>query len=219
MEETRECDRCGTAFAPRREHARFCSARCRMAWNAEHADVAAAPAVALDWSMTAMTEASERLARAAAWDLPRVVAAVSEATWWVTIVDATLVRYYPGTYDTVLASRPPGYRQVTEETLAGLRYVRNQMGQRLDPAEFIRATGRRASGHRAAAWVWNVLPAPAQESLSPRGYEWEMTRYRAYQIRLADHDVAETFALTTLFLGQTAIQAAAGAPVSAHAAW
>src|SRR5919201_172162 len=127
MEEARECEQCGAVFAPRREHARFCSARCRMAWNAAHAGVAAAPPVALDWSVTAMSDAAERLARAAARELPGAVTAVSEATWWVTIVDATLVRYHPGTYDTVLASRPPGYRQMTEETLAGLRHVRNQM--------------------------------------------------------------------------------------------
>lgn len=62
-----------------------------MAWNRDHA-TAPAPATALDWSITAMTEAAGRLARARAWDLPRAVAAVSEATWWVTVVDATLVR-------------------------------------------------------------------------------------------------------------------------------
>jgi hypothetical protein len=218
MAGTRECDQCGTAFAPRREHARFCSARCRMAWNAEHADVAAAPPVALGWSVTAMTDVAQRLTRAPAWELPPAAAAVSEATWWVTIVDATLVRYHPGTYDDVLAGRPPGYRQVTEETLAGLRHVRNQMGRHLDPADFIRPAGRRTSDGRAAAWVWNPLPEPAQESLSPHQVQWEMTRYRAYQARLADRDVTETFALTTLFLRQTAMQAAAGAPGSAHAA-
>ena len=58
MLDVRECAQCGNEFTPLREHARFCSARCRMAWNHEHAGVAAAPAVAIDWSVTAMTEAA-----------------------------------------------------------------------------------------------------------------------------------------------------------------
>src|SRR5438874_753378 len=33
MADTKICEQCGTSFAPRREHARFCSARCRVAWN------------------------------------------------------------------------------------------------------------------------------------------------------------------------------------------
>jgi hypothetical protein len=32
----RDCEQCGTRFVPRREHARFCSAGCRAAWNHEH---------------------------------------------------------------------------------------------------------------------------------------------------------------------------------------
>jgi hypothetical protein len=45
------------------------------AWNREHAGVAAAPAVAIDWSVTAMTESAGRLATAGAWDLSRLLAA------------------------------------------------------------------------------------------------------------------------------------------------
>ena len=56
----------GAPFTPRAEHARFCSAACRVAWNREHAGVAAAPAVAIDWSVTAMAEAAGRLATARA---------------------------------------------------------------------------------------------------------------------------------------------------------
>ncbi len=184
-----------------------------MAWNAGHGGVAAAPVVALDWSITAMTEAAERLAAAPEWDLPSAVVAVSEATWWVTIVDATLVRYHPRTYDAVLAGRPSGYRRATEETLAGLRHVRNQMGHRLDPSGFIRPAAPGRSRRGAAAWAWNPLPEPARDSLTPHGDEWELTRYRAYQARLADRDVAQTFALTTSFLGQAAIRAAPDAPM------
>jgi hypothetical protein len=31
--DSRNCEQCGALFTPRREHARFCSARCRVAWN------------------------------------------------------------------------------------------------------------------------------------------------------------------------------------------
>jgi len=34
--DTRTCEQCGIVFTPRREHARFCSAACRVAWNQEH---------------------------------------------------------------------------------------------------------------------------------------------------------------------------------------
>src|SRR5258705_11029557 len=50
-------------FTPRREHARFCSAACRVAWNREHTGNPQAGTSALDWSVTAMHDAVERLAR------------------------------------------------------------------------------------------------------------------------------------------------------------
>ena len=37
-------------------------------------------------------------------------------------------------------------------------------------------------------------------TLTPRGREWELTRYRAYQARLVGHPVGETFTLATAFL-------------------
>jgi hypothetical protein len=206
--ETRACAQCGTRFGPRREHARFCSARCRQAWNREHTGDAASSVNALDWSMTAMEEAIERVGRLVPGDLPRAVAAVSEAVWWVTIVDATLVRYHPGTYDAVLASEPGGRRRRIEDTLAGFRHVRNQMGRALDPAEFIGAAGAVVRG-AATGWVWNQVPEPDCAELSARGLDWELTRYRAYQSRLTGQGVAETFALAGEFLLQTAAAAPA----------
>ena len=61
MAETRTCEQCGAVFAPRREHARFCCARCRARWNREHTGDPEAGASALQWSVTAMTETIERL--------------------------------------------------------------------------------------------------------------------------------------------------------------
>ena len=198
--DVRECAQCGTPFTPQREHARFCSPRCRMAWNREHAGVAAAPAVAIDWSVIAMTEAAGRLAVAGAWDLHRVAAAVGETVWWVTLVDATLVRYHPRDYEKALAGKDVRRRK-TEETLEGLRYVRNQLGKSVEPDEFVRpAVGDDGAG----GWAWRPLPEPGLDALAPRARQWELSRYRAYQERLAGRDIARTFARCTEFLAQAA---------------
>lgn len=194
MDEIRECAQCGAAFVPQREHARFCSARCRMAWNREHAGVAAAPAVAIEWSVAAMAEAADRFAAAAlTWDLRRTAAAVGETVWWVTLVDATFVRYHPVAYEKALASKEVRRRK-TEETLAGLRYVRNQLGQGA------RAESLICSAFDGTDWTWRPLPEPDLEELLPVAREWELSRYRAYQSRLAERDIARTFTRCAEFL-------------------
>lgn len=199
MVEVRECAQCGTPFVPRREHARFCSARCRMAWNREHAGLAAAPAIAIDWSVTAMAEAAARLATAGSWDQPRLAAAVGEAVWWVTLVDATLVRYHPREYEKALADKATRRRK-TEEALEGLRYVRNQLGRSADPAKFVCP----AADDGAVAWTWRPLPEPGLAALAAPARQWELSRYRAYQARLAGRDIARTFARCAEFLAQAA---------------
>jgi hypothetical protein len=182
-----------------------------MAWNREHAGGAAAPAVAIDWSVIAMTEASGRLAVSGAWDLHRVAAAVGETVWWVTLVDATLVRYHPRDYETALASKDVRRRK-TEGTLAGLRYVRNQLGKSVDPAAFVYpAVGDDSVASddddgvaSVGGWAWRPLPEPTLGGLAPRGRQWELSRYHAYQERLADRDIARTFARCTEFLAHAA---------------
>jgi hypothetical protein len=129
---------------------------------------------------------------------------VSEATWWVTLVDATLVRYFPGGYDAVLDAQPATERAEIEHTLAGLRYVRNQMGVHLDPDEFLRAATANGDADEAAAWTWSPLPEPVTRELSPRGEEWERSRYRAYQDWLAGRAITHTFALSAGFLRMAA---------------
>jgi endogenous inhibitor of DNA gyrase (YacG/DUF329 family) len=202
MADTRDCEQCGTVFAPRREHARFCSARCRVAWNRENTRDPATEASALDWAITAMRDATGRLVRVTERDRPRAFAVISEAMWWVTIVDATLVRYHPDTYDEVLAGQPAAERRLIEATLSGLRFVRNRMGHYLDPADFIQpAESRSGPGDGGImAWTWKSVPQPALASLPPRGQAWEMTRYRAYEAQLAGHTVGETFERAAAFL-------------------
>lgn len=197
-----DCEQCGTSFVPRREHARFCSARCRAAWNREHTGDLKAGASALVWSITAMSETIERPARVRAWDRPRAFAVIGEAVWWITIVDATLVRHHPDAYDTVMTGQAPAQRQLVEATLTGLRFVRNRIGDEADLAEFIEPGDARpgAGQRRITGWTWKPLPEPALRSLSPRGQAWEMTRYWAYQAQLAGHTTGEIFVRAAEFL-------------------
>jgi hypothetical protein len=134
---------------------------------------------------------------------------VGETVWWVTLIDATLVRYHPRHYERALAGKAVRQRK-TEETLRGHRYVRNQLGRSVDPAEFVRPlTGDNGA---AADWAWRPQPEPGLGGLGPRARQWELNRYRAYQARLAGHDIARTFARCTEFLAQAAGLAGGGAP-------
>ncbi len=211
------CARCGKLFEPRREHARFCSARCRVAWNREHVnpdkrvgallspehtDDPQTQETALAWSIIAMRETTGRLGKVRARDRPQAFAVIGEAVWWVTIVDATLVRYHPEEYESALAGMPSARRRVTEGTFAGLRYVRNRMGYYADHADFVQP-GIGADGTLDApisAWTWKTMPKPPLDTLPPRGQAWEMSRYWAYQDHLAGHAVGETFELAAGFL-------------------
>jgi hypothetical protein len=189
-------------FTPRREHARFCSAACRVAWNQEHTGNPQAEASALDWSITAMRDAIERLARDQVLDHGQGFAVISEAVWSVTIVDATLVRYHRHPYKKAMKSQAPVRRRAIEETFAGLRFVRNQMGYHLHPADFIQPEGSHPGPDHGGvtAWRWRPVPEPDLGSLPPRGKAWEMTRYRAYQAQLAGHTTGETFDRAAAFL-------------------
>jgi hypothetical protein len=221
MAETRRCERCGREYEPKREHARFCSARCRVAWNRENwdqvnkvqqkwgsenwADEARSPrntgTSALRWALTAMRDTTERLGRVRASHRAQAFAVIGEAVWWVTIVDATLFRYYPDEYEAALAGLSEQERQATETTFAGLRFVRNRMGYHADHADFIQPCADETRGGDApiTQWTWRSLPAPAVETLPPRGQEWELSRYEAYQELLAGHSVGETFSRTASF--------------------
>jgi hypothetical protein len=202
MTDTRECQQCGASFAPRREHARFCSARCRVAWNRRYVGDPPAEAGALGWSFAAMQDTVDRLRRARASDRRHGFAAISEAVWWVTMVDATMVRYHQDVYDMVLAGHDENELQAIEGTFGGLRFVRNWMGYHLDHSDFIEPKGGPGGSCEGpiAAWTWRPMPEPVLAALPARGQEWEMTRYRDYQARLAGKPIGETFGRAAAFL-------------------
>ena len=127
-----------------------------------------------------MSDTTRRLSQATAWNQARAFAVISEAVWWVTIVDATLVRHHLDAYDAVIAGQAPAERQLVEGTLAGLRFIRNRIGDEADLADFIEPsepTPGSANGH-ITGWMWKPVPEPAPGSLPPRGSpgRWPGTR-------------------------------------------
>ena len=130
------------------------------------------------------------------------------------------MRHHSEAYDSVMASQTPAERALIEGTLAGLRFVRNRMGQEVDHVDFIHPEASRpGSGDgRITAWTWNSVPEPTLAPLTPRGQAWEMARYRAHQAQLAGHTIGEIFARAAALLKLTAANATSVTDISAHAA-
>jgi hypothetical protein len=173
-------------------------------WNRDHLTDAVAEERALEWSLAGMHDATERLAVCRPDDPAATFSAVAEAVWWVTIIDARLIRQYMDIYDSILAAHLPAQQPAIEGTLAGLRFVRNQMRDAQDG--FIAAPAP-ASGEcdsAAAAWIWNRVPERVLDSLPDEVKSWELTRFEAYQKWLAGHTVAEVFERATGFLNLAA---------------
>ncbi|MDR0341949.1 MAG: hypothetical protein LBI49_02340 [Nocardiopsaceae bacterium] len=166
-------------------------------------------ASALLWSVTAMSEATARLAQAGIWDLARAQVVIGEAVWWVTLVDATLVRHHAEVYDAVVAGQFAAQRPLIEATLAGLRFVRNQAHDEAGLAHFVQAAGAgpAAADGRTTGWRWMPVSRPVLMTLSPRAQACEMTRYQAYQAHLAGFTIGEIFRRATTFLTLTAANA------------
>src|SRR5439155_1628768 len=83
--------------------------------------------------------------------------------------------------DAVLAGQTAAERQLTEGTLAGLRFVRNQIGDEADLAEFVEPgdSGQGAGNGHITSWTWKPTPEPVVALLPRRGRAWEMARCRA----------------------------------------
>jgi anti-sigma B factor antagonist len=203
--ESRHCEQCGAVFVPVREHARFCDSDCRAAWNSEHLGDPVVDANALNWSIVAMSDATARLPAMKVWDKPQAFTAILDAVWWVTMVDATLVRHHSAAYDTVMAAHTEAERRVIYETLAGLRFVRNWISREAGLDEVIE-TG--AGPTRITGWTWKRVPESALGWLPPRAQAWEQTRWRAYHARLASHTIGKTFSRAATFLTLTGSDAA-----------
>ena len=86
-----------------------------------------------------------------------------------------------------------------------LRFVRNWIsrGARLQVAI---ATG--TGGRRITRWTWKPIGEPALAWLPPRAQAWELSRYGAYQARLAGRTIGTTFGQAVTFLTLTGAGAA-----------
>lgn len=168
-----------------------------------------ADASALLWSITAMSEATARLPRTGTQDRARAYVVVGEAVWWVTLVDATMVRHHPEPYDNVMAGQSPAQCLQIEATLTGLRFVRNRIGGEAEVATFIRAAApsKDPDDGYVTGWTWKPVPAPALASLPPRAQAWEQARYQAYHEQLAGNTLGEVFRRAATFLTLTAANA------------
>jgi hypothetical protein len=207
----RSCTQCGRVFTPRREHARFCSAGCRVAWNRDQLTDAVAEERALEWSLAGMHDVIERLADHQPGDDAAAFEAVGEAVWWVTIIDARMIRQYMDLYDAILTAHPPAQRLVIEGTLTGLRYVRNQLGEDHRPGHFIEPPAPTGPAEAVTAdWRWVHRPEPDLTELLVHGQPWEMTRYRAYEQWLAVNSVGPVFQRAAGFLDRATSRASDG---------
>ena len=165
-----------------------------------------------------MTEMTRGLSQIRASDRQRAVAAIGETVWAITIVDAAMVRKHIGAYDDVLATQMPAERRTIEETLAGLRFVRNSIGYGVDLASVVGPDRPGEGKTPLTSWTWKSVPRPALASLPSRTQAWETTRYRAYQAQLAGHTIGETFKRAAAFLDLTAAKAASITDNSGRAA-
>jgi hypothetical protein len=208
VEDIRQCAYCGTAFTPRREHARFCSAACLAAWQRARTGDPVVGLRALQWSVPGMSGAIRVLALVRGSDRAAAFDAIGDAVWAVTIVDAALVRYHPDAYDDLLATESREERQLVERTLAGLRFVRNHIAVEDGVASFVEpGTVDPVADGGVMRWRWKPVPEPRMTGREPRARSWEAARYRAYQSALADQTLAEIFARAEVFLLRAAAAA------------
>ena len=149
---------------------------------------------ALAWSVAAMSEALHRIGDVSGADVPQAVAAVTEAVWWVTVVDAAITRHCPAAYRGALAALDPAARRAVERSVAGLRFIRGQLGYSADPGDFIQP----APGAPAAAWTWRSVPPPSPQ----RGTVRDTSPYREYRTQLAGRPLTEALTLTAGFLSR-----------------
>ena len=74
------------------------------------------------------------------------------------MVDATLVRHHSEVYGNVMAGKTLAKRQSVDDSLAGLRFVRNWIGRGPGLPDLI-DTG--AGTRHVTRWTWKTFPAPA----------------------------------------------------------
>jgi hypothetical protein len=163
-------------------------------------------AAGLRWSVSAMNGSIGRLYKATGTDLPEALAIVTEAVWWVTLVEASIQRSSQAAYNHTLLSLGSADRRATEGTFIGLRFIRNWLGAHADPANFIQPEhDDDGSEAPVAAWTWTLLPTPELGTVSPRDRHADAVRYRDYCTYLARKPIGETMTSAVTFLADISL--------------
>jgi hypothetical protein len=164
---------------------------------------------AVQWFVPAISEAVRGLRQPLGTQHWVGFAPLSDAVWTVTMVDAALVRYHPATYDQALLDQSATERRLIEQSLAGLRFVRNRIAGRTAVADLIEPNERDVDEPSSAVidWTWRPVVAPTATELQTEPWTWELARYEAYQTRLAGQAVGEVFERAEAFLHRTAAMA------------
>ena len=158
------------------------------------------PRTALDWSIKAMNEATDRINKIPASDLPRAFAAIGEAVWWITVVNDTLRHNYRAAYDQAVVLTFPE----PTDTIHGLRSVRHRIGHEVDLVDFLQPAASRewSADGRVTAWAWRKVPPPEQGERTSRQHQWDLELHRAYEEALVGQNIWQPFMLATGFFGQ-----------------
>jgi hypothetical protein len=193
MAQARDRDQDGTVPMPRQDDGPPCPGK-----HDSPGGGRAAGGSSLAWSVTAMADALARLATATSADTPHAVAAATEAVWWITAVDAAMTRHHPQAYRRALAALDPAARNATERSIAGLRYIRSQLGIHADPADFIQPRPANDGSAPATAWTWHPVSPPRAQRSGAR----ESSPYREYRAQLAGRPLAQALSQAADFLSQ-----------------
>jgi hypothetical protein len=160
------------------------------------------PKTALDWSMQAMHDATDRVNKIPASDLAKAFAAIGEAVWWITIVNDSLRKTYETKYKRALELSTPN----PADTLLGLKSVRNRIGHEVDLVDFIEPFASRPDpgDGRITAWTWRHVRQPSSAGLKPWQYQSAVKAHKAYETAVVDGsqggNIVYTFGLVTGFL-------------------
>ena len=167
MADIRHCDQCGRAFEPRREHARFCSAPCRVAWNREHRRDPATELRALDWSVAGLAELAPRLAALSARRPGPGGGGGQRGGLAGHDRGRHADQVLPGRVRRGAGPAAPSQRRLIEGTMAGLRFVRNRMRSEAERDAFICAPAAvEPSGAGAGRAVHLAAGARAEAGLA-----------------------------------------------------
>ena len=151
-------------------------------------------------SLMAMNDATDRVSKIAASDLPHAFAAIGEAVWWITIVDDTLRHDHRAAYQHAAGRTSPD----PADTKNGLRSVRNRIGHKVDLVDFICPVAARewSADGRITAWVRKPIQPPQQRDRTGRRHKRDLELHHAYIRAPAGQNVWPPFMLPAGFFGQ-----------------